>query len=112
MPLEAGRPREDYVNRLRAQSLWFYLPMPELRKECKEWGIDLNQARLHGDDSEQRQQMANLLLFSLNGVPVNRFDSMDAAAELAQQSVALQDMNVEEMNKQCKEWNLPTFPKD
>jgi len=56
-------------------------------------------------------ELLSWCFFSLDGLPVERFDSHEAASEAAALSAMLKDMTKEELNDQCKEWNMPIFPK-
>jgi len=110
MPLQSGAHRDEYLIRLRCAALWSALPLSELENECKEWHIPTRMVHHGGDEDTMRQQMAELLLFSLNGLPIERFDSAEDAREVARNFVAFQTMTIEQLNDQCKERNMPVFP--
>eukprot|EP00747_Dinoflagellata_sp_TGD_P071295 gnl/TRDRNA2_/TRDRNA2_156972_c0_seq2.p1 gnl/TRDRNA2_/TRDRNA2_156972_c0~~gnl/TRDRNA2_/TRDRNA2_156972_c0_seq2.p1 ORF type:complete len:747 (+),score=130.69 gnl/TRDRNA2_/TRDRNA2_156972_c0_seq2:83-2323(+) len=109
MPVHDSITKQELANRLQHVPLWLGLPLTELEKECAEWGMSLSAMGLpkRGKETESRQQLQDLLFFSLNGVPVHRFTSFEVVAELAGQFQALSQMSLVELKKQFREWNMP-----
>jgi len=100
--------RADYLQRLLELAVLLELPMSEIKKDCpKEWDAIVSAVLAKGDDTEKRSHLIDLMFFNMNGVPIERLTTYEAAHSVACQWVEINKMDMEQLKKRCKDCKVP-----
>lgn len=115
LPLQPNLSREGYLSRLKDATVWWQLPLLELKKECAARAISISGIRLKGPDEDKRGQLLDLLLFYIfkdafraMGLPVQQLSSLNACWELSEDWAGIEGASSSELTKRYQGLGLPT----
>lgn len=104
--------REEKLKMMKSMLVWEYLPLPEVKRECEDRGVEIAQtvARCTGGQQELQNELVHLLKIDLRvrvnkdkfeqrGIPVKRLGSLGAAS-VADHLKALDSRSMEDIRRE------------